>query len=333
MKLNGFVGTGRGKLGSSVFSTVAGQQIVRQYQPAVANPNTVAQVTQRARLKLASQLAAAMASVIAIPRDGLRSSRNLFISRNFDSIVGTNAGAQISYENIQLTTGNTGLPAIQILRSETAGITVQLLEDASVAVSRVVYILFKKTTEEQMQLVGSTVISEAGDLGTFPASFPYLDGELIAYAYGLKDFSASATAKYGDYAVANGEDIAALVLSRRLNSSDFGFTQTRGATIFDGSAESDSAGAGRYMVYITATEGGSVSGDGFVNGRKAVETGTSVTVVATADEGYDFDGWRANGQTSGYLSRSNSYTFEVNSLTDLVAVFSREETPGGGGAG
>lgn len=333
MKLTGITGTGSGKLGSSVFATVAGQQIVRQYQPVVANPSTVAQTVQRARLKLASQLASQLAAVIAIPRSGLRSSRNLFIKRNFDAIIGTNTGAQISYENVQLTLGSTGLPAVTAQRSESAGLVVQLVEDATSSVSRVVYIIFKKTTEEQLQLVASSIIIDATDLGTFPATFPNIEGELVIYAYGMKDLSATARAKYGDLSVSNGEDLASLILNRTLNSSDFQFTQTRGATLFEGSSQTDSAGAGRYMVYVTATNGGSVSANGLVNGRMAVEAGSSVTVTATPAEGYDFAGWRNNGATSGYLSQQLSYTFEVNSLVDIVAVFEIEEVPGGGGAG
>ena len=78
MKLSGIAGTGSGKLGSQVYASVAGEQIVRNYQPKVSNPNTTKQVNQRSRFKLMSQLSAAMASVIVIPKEGMRSSRNLF---------------------------------------------------------------------------------------------------------------------------------------------------------------------------------------------------------------------------------------------------------------
>ena len=54
MKLNGIVGKGTGKLGASVFAISGGEQIVRQYNPVVSNPNTDAQVAQRAKLKLMS---------------------------------------------------------------------------------------------------------------------------------------------------------------------------------------------------------------------------------------------------------------------------------------
>ncbi len=45
-----------GKLGAVVFSTSGGATISREYNPHVANPNTDAQINQRARMKLMSQL-------------------------------------------------------------------------------------------------------------------------------------------------------------------------------------------------------------------------------------------------------------------------------------
>lgn len=62
MKLNGIVGKGSGKLGASVFTVRKGEQIVRQYNDKVSNPNTRLQVEQRAKFKLLSQLAAAIGS-------------------------------------------------------------------------------------------------------------------------------------------------------------------------------------------------------------------------------------------------------------------------------
>lgn len=332
MKLQGLL-KGKGKLGSIVVSSVAGTSIAREYNPNVSNPSTQAQTTQRARLKLASQLAAAYASVIAIPRDGLKSSRNLFVKKNFQYIIGTNGAAQVSYENLQLTNGNTGLPALRVTRSQENGVIVRLAEDASASVSRVVYIIFRKTTEDQLQLVGSDVQTIAGDNGDFQDAFPYLAGDLVVYAYGMKDLNDKAAASYGNYAVSSGEDIATLVFKRAINASDFQFTQTRGVTLFDGESESSIAGDDESMVYLTATTGGTVAANGLQNGRMAVANGTSVTATATADSGYTFKGWQKNGET-GYLSTDNPYTFEVNEMVDLVAVFEKNSTlPGGGGGG
>lgn len=63
MKLAGILGSGRGKLGNSVFRIRKGQQVVSQYQPVVSNPNTTGQQSQRAKFKLAVQVATPLASV------------------------------------------------------------------------------------------------------------------------------------------------------------------------------------------------------------------------------------------------------------------------------
>ena len=89
MKLSSILGQGRGKLGAAVFSSTNGQQVVRQYQPNVKNPNTVAQTMQRARFKLMTQIASSMAPVITIPKSGAVSSRNMFVKKNMPLVIGT----------------------------------------------------------------------------------------------------------------------------------------------------------------------------------------------------------------------------------------------------
>lgn len=329
MKLVGITGTGRGKLGSSVFSVNSGQQIVRQYQPVVANPNTVAQVNQRARLKLASQLAAAYAPVIAMPKQGMVSTRNQFIKKNMDAISAQGGTAQVTYENLQLTNGNVGLPSVLATRSAAEGIKVNLSESAATAVSRVVYVLFKKTTENQLQLVGSQIIEEAGDAGTFPATFPYDASDIAIYAYGMRDMSASATAKYRNYEVNSGTDVARLFTTRTLSQSDISLTQTRGNTMFAGSNETTHAGDGQFMVYAAAQGNGEVvilSGDDELaqgpSVRVAVAANTPITLRAMEDDGSDFEGWYSNnGQSSARLSAESDYNVVVDGNLDLIARF------------
>lgn len=330
-KVTSLQGKATGKIGSMVYSISGGQMIAREYQPNVANPSTVAQVNQRARLKLASQIAAALATVIVIPRDGLQSSRNLFIKKNMDFFTGNNGIAQVSYENLQLTNGNAGLPTILAERSEEDGLVFKLSESADAAVSRVVYIVYKKTAESQLQYIGSVVQAVAGDDGKFQASMGFISGEIIIWAYGMKDTTAKAKAKYGDYAVNNAEDLAVLVMNRNIAAGEYQFTQTRGTTIFDGESSTIDAGEGEAMVYITASGPGSVSGTGFTGNRKAVTIGEQCTVVATPNEGCNFIAWRNNGSTTN-LSTSATYTFTVNQLTDLVAIFNDPSSSTGGGS-
>ena len=322
MRTSSLIGTGSGKLGSTVFSVSAGQQIVRAYQPVVANPNTPAQVNQRARMKLASQLAAALAPVIAIQKNGLQSARNLFIKKNFEFISANNGEAMVSYENLQLTNSNAGLPAIAISRVENTGITCSLSSAADDSITRVVYVMYKKTDDAQLQYVGSVIATIAGDNGTFPGLFPYLAGEIVIWAYGMKDLSSAATAKYDDYAINNGTDIATLIGTRSIGTADYKFTRTRGATLAQGESSVEAVPDGSARVYVTASGSGSVSGAG------TFSIGSSVTVTATPNSGSTFSGWRLNGSGT-YVSTDASYTFTLQQTTDLIAVFSGGDPLGG----
>lgn len=319
MKLNGYL-KGKGKLGNIVCARVAGETIARDYNPYVANPNTVPQLNQRARFKLAAQIAAALADVIVIAKDGLKSSRNQFVSKNNDAFSASNGVAQVSYENLQLTDGNLGLPSIIGSRDAQTGLVLQLSESAEGSVSRVVYIVYKKTAEETLQYKGSKVVAEAGEDGTFKTTFEAFDGELVLFAYGMRDRSASATAKYGNYQVENGIDLAKLVMTRKLSSGDFQYTRTRGTTIFSGDAGTIDAGENQHMVYITAEGPGSVSGEGFTSNRKAVDNNAQVVLTATPNEGCVFVGWRKNGEHT-YITANNPATFVVQSNLDIIGVF------------
>lgn len=309
-----------GKIGSVVFSTSGGETISREYNPHVANPSTMAQVNQRARLKLMSQLSASLAPVIAIPKQGLVSSRNAFTKLNFGASYASNGSAQITYENVQLTNGNAGLPSIVATRAQESGITIQLAENASNAVDRVVYIMYRKTSEQTLQLVQSIIVESAGVSGSFAGSMVFTEGDLVFYAYGMKDLNANASAAYGNMAVANAVDVARLVATRKVDNSSYQFTQTRGATMFADENEIADVPEGSARVFVAAFPGGTVSGGGiYVIGQNA-------TVVATPNSGYRFLGWRVNG-TAEIISTDASYTFEVEGMTDLVAFF-EEAVPG-----
>lgn len=307
-------GVATGKLGGIVYSVNSGQMIAREYQPNVSNPNTEAQVNQRAKLKLMSQVAAALAPVIVIPKEGLKSSRNLFIKKNFDKTSADGGVAQVSYENLQITAGNAALPAIELTRSLESGITARLSQRADASISRVVYISYSKTSENTLQYMQSIIVDNAGADGTFPGSLLYLEGDVVVFAYGMKDLTAKARAKYAEYNVASGEDIARLAASRNISYSDYQFTQTRGTTLFAGESESTTIPDGSARVFVTAGNGGSVAGAG------VFQIGQQVTVTATPAEGKIFAGWYANG-SDVLLSNNASYSFTLQGTTDLVARF------------
>lgn len=336
-KVTSLYGKTTGKIGSIVFSTSGGETIAREYNPHVANPNTMSQVNQRARMKLMSQLSAALSPVIAMRKEGLVSARNKFVKRNFDASYASDGVAQISYENVQLTQGNAGLPVITWIVTNQGGTTslnAYFEEAPSANISRVVWCLFRKTDEGKLAFVESlisTTRQPAGEPVYFAATFrnivadvqtAELQANYVIYAYGMSDTSESATARYGNLNVQNATDIARLVATRTISFEDYQFTQTRGASANSGSGQSEDVPAGSARVFVTALgTGGSVSGGG------TFEIGTQVTVVATPASGYVFDRWIYNG-TNQTASTSASYTFTLNEQTDLVAVFAAD---GGGG--
>lgn len=318
-----------GKLGAVVFSTSGGQTVSREYNPNVANPSTQAQVNQRARMKLMSQLSSALSPVLAMQKDGLVSKRNKFVKNNFAASYANNGIAQITYENVQITEGNTALPALHVVTAvadNQIDLGVMLSENPSATISRVVYCLFRKTDEGKLEYIKSLIITERDQTEFLPQYKFWADfdkvpqAEYVIFAYGMSDTSEKATALYGNLNVVTASDLARLVATRSLSYSDYQFTQTRSVTIkSDGSAVEPST-PGNLRVYVTAVgNGGTVSGGG------SFEPGTQVTVVATPASGYEFVRWVYNG-TDLTASTSATYTFTLNQQVDLVAEFQGEGT-------
>lgn len=326
MKLQGFL-KGVGKIENIVVSQMGGVSIARAYQPHVSNPSTMPQVNQRARLKLASQLAAALAPVIAMAKNGLVSGRNQFIAKNMPWISANTGVAQVSYENLQLTNGTIGLPSVSVSRASNK-LTVKLSANAGTSVSQVVYIVYHKNSENALQLVGSKIQNVAGEDGLFQVQFDDPIGDVVVYAYGMKALSGAASAKYGSYQVQNATDIASLVGTRKLSASDFQFTKTRGATIFADQEQNTQPTENQVMIYLTTSGNGSVSCDKFSGNRGAVDKGAEVTVTATASEGYNFEYWYENGKED-FMHFEPTYTFTANEQRDLVARFQPTSTGGG----
>lgn len=321
-KVTSLYGKTSGKIGSIVFSTSGGETIAREYNPHVANPNTMAQINQRARMKLMSQLSAALSPVLAMTKEGLVSKRNKFTKLNFPASYALNGTAQITYENVQITEGNTALPALLgqgVIEGNVMNVDVVLSADPSTTITRVVYCLFKKSNEGKLEFVNSKIITTRTTTQSqypYPCSFERVPiAEYVIFAYGMSDTSERATATYGDLNVVTASDLARLVATRVISFSDYQFTQTRAVTIAsDGSAVQPET-PGNIRVYVTALgQGGTVAGGG------SFAPGASCTVTATPATGFTFRAWLKNG-TSQVVSTANPYTFTVQEQTDLIAAF------------
>lgn len=206
MKLNGFVGKGTGKLGASVFAISGGEQIVRQYNPKVSNPNTDAQAEQRAKLKLMSQLAADLAQTIAFQKKGLVSARNQFISANIGKCTFENNEASVNVNTLDLTGGTVQIP-LPALNGENG---VQLSAAAPASVNAVLYAIYKRGKDNQLNLVGQKIVSEAGENNNFPTTIEHGNGLMVIYAYGILNNGKASTLSYEDYVANLSQDEATL---------------------------------------------------------------------------------------------------------------------------
>lgn len=312
MKLQGYL-KGSGKLGNMVVARVAGETIARDYNPNVANPNTNLQVGQRSRFKLASQVSAALAPIIAIPRQGLQSARNLFVKKNFDNFVKVGDNSAVNLTALQITAGSIAVPVVEVER-DSADLNMMLQNTAPEGLSRMVYCIYKVGPTQQLEFVRSIVKSEAGSNNDFEATTPSVAGQILILAYGIYDANASASAKYADYAVASAQDIAQLIATRALSTIDFRFTKTAGIMLQAGDESGTSVVVPSFIVSVTAGNGGTAT----ASNNGIIPEGSSCTITATPDTGYSIRDIKVNGTSVGWNS---PYTFTPSGNTAVEVTF------------
>lgn len=238
------MGKQTGKLGQSVLSTRYGEQIQRAYVGTIANPKTEAQVATRSRFKLASQLSAVMADVIAIPRVGSKTGRNQFVSATMDITSEAAGVAQVDLNAVQLTKSQRGLIGFAATR-DTANnkINIALKGANGSELSRVVYVVFEKQNDGSLVQLASQVVSTPGENNTFPAELKGSEKSVVLYAYGITDKDGAASVKFGNLTAPTAEQVAKLLTTSSDTLSGVTLTRTNGATMNEGinSADSDTA--------------------------------------------------------------------------------------------
>ena len=321
MKIYSVLGKMKGKIGNIVVSSVNGQVVGREYNPNVANPNTAQQQNTRSKFKLASQLSAALAPVIAIRKDGSKTARNQFVQQNFDSINYNTGVASINLNQVQLTKSQIPFAGFNADRSVGDYINVELNMESSASLTRVVYILYRKLTDGSLQLFDSVIASIPGEDGKFPAQLAYSDAEVLLYAYGIKDLDSGITSKFGNMTAPNAENVAQLLVANAENMASVQLTRTAGLTMAIGEITGDSDDVERVQVTVLASGNGSATGGG------RYEIGQAVTLRATPIEDATFEGWHIGSATGARVSTANPYTFNAESDVVLCAKFVGGPTP------
>lgn len=299
MKQYGLLGKGTGKLGASVFAISGGEQIVREYNPNVTNPNTDAQVSQRAKFKLTSQLAADLASVIVIPKKGLVSARNQFVSKNIALATYEKGEASLNYVDVQLTASEAAFPAVTGSIDSNGNLGVELAKMPAAEVQKVIYAVFEKDDTNQLSLIGTTIIDRSDATNNFAYTFENASDAYVVYAYGIKESAVTSNPNYENYEIEGATDIARLVATRSITLDASGTTRTSGVlvaaggqrvtAIYKGDSPSTLYNAGEIAGPLQVAGGddfkavlsGSAEGESVTNAVMKVSTGGVVSNITS----------------------------------------------------
>lgn len=229
MKLQGIFGKGSGKVGSSVFAVSGGEQIVREYNPKVSNPQTEAQVAQRAKLKLMSQLAAVLAPVLRFAKKGLVSPRNRFIATNIKFASFSDNQATIALPKLQLTEGVVDLPAINVASTSAGVLRVSLASNAPVSVSDLLYIVCKVTDDDKLVLYNTVLVNTYGTASSFETDINVGEGtSFLVLGYGFLGLSEDARIQFAESEFDGGDFFGRLEVLYNSVESNANITKTTG---------------------------------------------------------------------------------------------------------
>lgn len=325
MKIYSLDGKGSGKVGGSVYYVNRGVQVRREYTAAVTNPSTEAQVGQRSRFKLASQVSASLSDVIAIPRVGIVSPRNAFVKLNMPFFYAEPTGAFVSYDSLQITRGNIGLPAVVASRTNSNELSVYLAQPVSPSISFVVYNVFNVLADGVLTLAASTIVSTQTERSVAPATIEGASGALVIYAYGFSLTNTKAIAKYGRYSVNSGLDVARLVSSRTLDKQDIRFSVTSGLFLSASQESGGSVAPGSWWLQVRTNSLGAViisteSMEGYetTSDNLEIENDTIVTLEAVSAGNHTFLGWFNNGEQKPF-SKETIIEFAMTEPRYIIA--------------
>lgn len=231
MKLQGFVGKGSGKLGASVWTVRKGVQVVREYTDKVSNPNTPAQVGQRAKFKLLSQLGA------VVTGDGMffrnlspnESMRNAFMRANMGAVTLSPTGdvALLNVGAVVLTDGHTTAPTATFNRA-TGALSVDLSAEAMSDIMGIGYAVM--TLPEVSRVIGYSARAEKADEATAinvtVVTPPSLLSKTSVLVWGYRFADAAARARYKSLVATETADVVSLEFQRMLRDGLIEPTQT-----------------------------------------------------------------------------------------------------------
>ena len=236
MKTNNVIfGKGSGRVGATLNRIVHGVQIEGAMPAKMTNPNTDAQQDTRARFKLASQLSAIMKNVIAIPRDGLKSGRNIFTSKVFEITELVDGIATVDLNKVQLTNGIRPFGALKVDRgTDNENPSSATIEIKQGVFDQVIMCAFRKDNEDNLIFLDSSIKDIEPDDTERTFDVKYTPDAFIVYVYGITYKNSGYKGKYSNVGANPAEYFARIVSSQKNFNSQAKFSATLGVTLLKG---------------------------------------------------------------------------------------------------
>lgn len=217
-----------GKFAGAAFQQSPGNGTILREVVKPTNPSTEAQVEQRAKFKLMSQVATAFKSVIAMKREGNITPRNMFVKINSPLLTfdAAQSRAEIELAKLQLTKSAQLVDISAGAISEDDSATVELSTQSPILYGAVfVHVSqfdgkpFIKAVARQTVEAATATISH-----TFNEAFP---GDVVL-TYGITQDTSGLSVKYGNIETAEGNALLSILKNLAESSS---LTQTIGSAL------------------------------------------------------------------------------------------------------
>lgn len=200
--IGGVLSKGSGRLGGYVLAVANGQQIIREYQPNVANPRTSLQRIQRAKMVLAGKLSQITADEYIIGMAPSKRNRRSEFVRNIIKaalVVESNGeyNANIEYEDLVFSKGAPASYLEAVITSwDQNGLTVLPSWDETIDAVMVLAVKYDSVTKRYVS-ISSEIVTTSGNAAILNMGGNLAGDKAIVYCVPMRKKTTSGSATTG----------------------------------------------------------------------------------------------------------------------------------------
>lgn len=217
-----------GKFAGAAFQQSPGNGTILREVVKPTNPSTEAQVEQRAKFKLMSQVATAFKSVIAMKREGNITPRNMFVKLNSHLLTFDKAQsrAEIELAKLQLTKSAQAVRIVPEYNAEAFTGGADILADMDILYGAIFVLVRPLENGISIKEIARETLEEPENAVSH--TFEGVEANDVILAYGITQDTTGLSVKYGNIAATEAEAWLS-VLNNLAESSSL--TQTVGAVL------------------------------------------------------------------------------------------------------